>query len=213
MFHRARQPEQKAERRAAILAAAAALFDAEGPAGTGLNAIAAKAGFAKSNVYRYFESREAVLLSLFMDEVDAVTASLEIRLAALPAGDLPALAEAITDEVLARPRFGPMLSMIFSVLEQNLSVETHADFKRWMGVQGGRMATALAAVLPEAPATARAEAWTLISLMIAALWPVTHPSPSAAKLYAQEEFAAMRLEPRRDIARAVLVILKGVAAG
>jgi AcrR family transcriptional regulator len=213
MFHRARQPEQKAERRQAILTAAAALFDAEGPQGAGLNAIAAKAGFTKSNVYRYFESREAVLLSLFMDEVDAVTASLEARLAALPVGDLPVLAEAITDEVLARPRFGPMLSIIFSVLEQNLSVETIVDFKRWMGGQGGRMALALHRVLPDAPITVCGEAWTLMSLNIAALWPFTHPSPNAAKVYDLEEFAALRGEPRRDIGRALLVILKGTAAG
>ena len=213
MFHRARQPEQKAERRQAILTAAAPLFDAEGAQGAGLNAIAAKAGFTKSNVYRYFESREAVLLSLFMDEVDAVTASLEARLASLPVGNLPALAEAITDVVLARPRFGPLLSIIFSVLEQNLSVETLVDFKRWMAGQGGRMALALHGTLPGVAAAACGEAWTLISLTIAALWPVSHPSPNAAKVYDLEEFAAMRMEPRRDIGRAVLVILKGAAAG
>lgn len=213
MFHRARQPEQKAERRQAILTAAAALFDAQGAQGAGLNAIAAKAGFTKSNVYRYFESREAVLLSLFMDEVDAMTTLLEARLAALPVADLPALADAITDAVLARPRFGPMISIIFSVLEQNLSVETIIDFKRWMVGQSGRMALALHRILPGAPLAACAEAWTLVSLAIAALWPVTHPSPNAAKVYELEEFAAMRGEPRRDIGRAVLVILKGAAAG
>ncbi len=59
-FQRARKPEEQQLRRAAILAAAAELFDAEGAQGAGLNAIAARAGFTKSNVYRYFESREEV---------------------------------------------------------------------------------------------------------------------------------------------------------
>ena len=62
-FQRARKPEERIIRRDALLAAAAELFDEGGPAGAGLNAIAARAGFTKSNVYRYFESREEVLLS------------------------------------------------------------------------------------------------------------------------------------------------------
>ena len=56
-FQRARKPEEITIRREAILAAAASLFDEEGPEGAGLNAIAARARFTKSNVYRYFESR------------------------------------------------------------------------------------------------------------------------------------------------------------
>jgi len=69
-FQRARKPEEIEARRETLLAAAAELFDAEGPMGAGLNAIAARAGFTKSNVYRYFESREQVLLELFLSEMD-----------------------------------------------------------------------------------------------------------------------------------------------
>ena len=212
MFHRARQPEQKAERRQAILTAAAALFDAEGPNGAGLNAIAAKAGFAKSNVYRYFESREAVLLSLFIDEADAATTALEARVAALPVGDLPALAQGIADEVLARPRFCQLLSIMASVLEQNLSVETIIDFKRRFRVLGERVAQALHRIMSGVDLVACGQTWSLISTLISALWPLSHPSPNALKVYAMAEFQDLGLIPERDIPRAVLVILRGVTA-
>ena len=76
-FQRARKPEEQQLRREAILRAAAELFDAEGPQGAGLNAIAARAGFTKSNVYRYFESREEVLLSLFLAELEGFVAAFE----------------------------------------------------------------------------------------------------------------------------------------
>ena len=49
-WQRARKPEQKEERREAILAAAGRLLDAEGLEGTGLNAIAREAGISKANV-------------------------------------------------------------------------------------------------------------------------------------------------------------------
>ena len=85
-FQRARKPEEQKLRREAILAAAAELFDAEGPQGAGLNAIAAKAGFTKSNVYRYFESREEVLMSLFLSELESFVGDFEKHsLAARPA--------------------------------------------------------------------------------------------------------------------------------
>src|SRR5689334_25239296 len=91
-FQRARKPEEQRLRRDAILAAASELFDLEGPQGTGLNAIAARAGFTKSNVYRYFESREDVLMSLFLVELEGFVVDFEASSAACPVGDIDALA-------------------------------------------------------------------------------------------------------------------------
>ena len=67
-WQRARRPEQKEERSAAILNAAAVLLDARGINGTSLNAIARAVGLSKANLYRYFESREAMLLELMLRE-------------------------------------------------------------------------------------------------------------------------------------------------
>ena len=64
MFQRARSEEQREARRQAILAAAAAMLAEMPVAGVTLNELSRRAGLAKSNVLRYFESREAVLLEL-----------------------------------------------------------------------------------------------------------------------------------------------------
>ena len=109
-FQRARKPEEIQARRETLLAAAAELFDAEGPLGAGLNAIAARAGFTKSNVYRYFESREEVLLSLFLAEMGQLVPAFAAAMAATPADDLDALADAVTQQFVARPRFGHLTS-------------------------------------------------------------------------------------------------------
>src|SRR5215471_18620054 len=82
-FQRARKPDERAHREKAILAAAAALFDAEGLEGVTLNAVARRAGIAKSNLYRYFESREAILLALLTEDQAANVASVEEGLARL----------------------------------------------------------------------------------------------------------------------------------
>ena len=63
-FQRARSEEQRAIRRQAILDTAAAMLDEMPVAEVSLNELSRRVGLAKSNVLRYFESREAVLLEL-----------------------------------------------------------------------------------------------------------------------------------------------------
>jgi AcrR family transcriptional regulator len=68
-YLRARNPEQKEERRQHLLDVARALIDAESDLQLlSLNEIARSAKMAKANLYRYFESREALLLDLLWDE-------------------------------------------------------------------------------------------------------------------------------------------------
>ena len=64
MFQRARSEEQREARRQAILAAAAAMLTEMPVADVTLNELSRRSGLAKSNVLRYFESREEVFLEL-----------------------------------------------------------------------------------------------------------------------------------------------------
>src|SRR5258707_448038 len=63
-FQRARSDEQRAERSRAILDTAAAMLAEMPVTEVSLNVLSRRVGLAKSNVLRYFESREAVLLEL-----------------------------------------------------------------------------------------------------------------------------------------------------
>ena len=64
VFQRARSEEQREARRRAILDAAAAMLAEMPVSEVTLNELSRRASLAKSNVLRYFESREAVLLEL-----------------------------------------------------------------------------------------------------------------------------------------------------
>jgi AraC-like DNA-binding protein len=64
-FQRARQPDQKAKRRAHVLATAREIL-ADGAVDLGqltLNELARRVGMAKSNLYRYFETRSHMATS------------------------------------------------------------------------------------------------------------------------------------------------------
>lgn len=210
-FQRARKPEEIRARRDTLLAAAAELFDAEGPLGAGLNAIAARAGFTKSNVYRYFESREEVLLSLFLTEMEQLVPAFAAAIAAAPENDLDALARAVTQQFVSRPRFGQLTSILSSTLEANVSEETIIMVKRSMGAMAAEMAVALRVRLPKASVEDALWAVTMIGSLVSGMWPAAHPAPAAERVLSRPEFAPLRLDIARDLPRAVRAILASIA--
>ncbi len=66
-WQRARTDEKKSERKVAICDAAVTLFKKSGYDNVSFNGIASEAGFTKSNMYRYFSSKEEIFLNIFSD--------------------------------------------------------------------------------------------------------------------------------------------------
>src|ERR1700728_2067721 len=132
-FQRARSEEQREVRRRAILDAAAAMLAEMPVAEVTLNELSRRAGLAKSNVLRYFESREAVLLELLDAAWRDWLTKLDQDLAAsgaLPAADAPGAGGPVADRadrvalvvaasLAARPMLCDLISAQAAVLERN----------------------------------------------------------------------------------------------
>jgi AcrR family transcriptional regulator len=209
-FQRARKPEEISIRRAAILAAAAELFDAEGPEGAGLNAIAARAGFTKSNVYRYFESREAVLLRLFVSDFAAMVGELEENLAGLEPGDIDATARVAARAFLDHPRVCKMLGILSSVLERNVSEAGVIRLKTDMRDLTLRVAAALARAVPQLTAEDCGWAVGIVGAFVSGIWPIANPPPIVAGVLARPEFAVLQTTADRDLERMIAALFKGL---
>jgi AcrR family transcriptional regulator len=133
-FQRARRPEQLAARRSAILAAARAALESRRVDEVTLGDISEGVGLAKSNVLRYFDSREAIFLELLDEECRAWLADLEdgfgqprARKAAY-ANEIR-IADTIAVTLADRPLMCELLGAMAGVLERNISVEFARDFK------------------------------------------------------------------------------------
>ena len=209
-FQRARQPEQIHQRRAQLLSAAAELFDADGPNGAGLNAIAARAGFTKSNVYRYFESREQVLLELFQQEFARLTEAMEQAISGSGSGDAASLADTMATTFLAHPRCCALMAILSSTLEQNVSEETIAHLKMFMSDQSRRIVGALQARIPSASAEDCAWAVAMAGSLLAGMWPGAHPPPAAQSVLARPDYAHLRMDMARDLPRAIRALLDSI---
>src|ERR1700760_4741336 len=123
-YQRARRPEQKTERRDAILGAARQLALRDGVRTVSLADIAAQVGIHKSALLRYFETREQIFLELTAQAWQEWVAALpdELALAAAPMGERMALvASAVAESLGGRPLLCDLIAHTPLNLERNVS--------------------------------------------------------------------------------------------
>lgn len=212
-WQRARQPEQKQKRRRDILDAAASLFDTHGFDGVSLNAIAREASIAKSNVYRYFEGREDIFMSLLSaDEADWV-AALERGLAPLASSDdIEAVAAVLASAAAERPRLCALTAVLSSVIEQSISAEAFCRFKTDVAQLSLRIANALHAALPSFPHERAGELLRYLQALAAGLWPMANLPAPLVEVLQRPDFADMRTDFEVDFRNGVTALLRGLCA-
>ena len=131
---RARNTEDKTERRRIILAAAADLWEKTSYYDLTMTAVAESAGVVKGTVYLYFATKENLFLALleemlggWFDEInDALSKSLDGKRMSWQ------IAEIIVESFTKREHLTRLLGLLESVLEQNIDQPTASKFKHWL---------------------------------------------------------------------------------
>jgi len=218
-FQRARSEEQREVRRRAILDAAAVMLAEMPVAQVTLNQLSRRAGLAKSNVLRYFESREAVLLELLDSAWQEWLARLAAELAnAVDAGAPPAergdqLAAGLATSLAARPVLCDLLSAQAAVLERNVSPQVAAEYKRAAIANVtalSRLVLACVGELGEHDAFRLAGAAVMVT---GAVWPNAQPSAAMLAAYqADPALASMRLDFTATLREVLEVLIAGLLA-
>lgn len=190
-FQRARSEEQRAVRRRAILDTAAAMLNEMPVAEVSLNELSRRVGLAKSNVLRYFESREAVLLELLDDFLGSWLAELAAELAGgIESGTAPEvragqLADVLSRSLADRGVLCDLFGAQGGVLEHNVSVDVVKRHKRASLARLTDMTELVRRYLPELGDGA--QMFCLMSLVTAgALSSYVPPPPSVLAAYAEE---------------------------
>lgn len=213
-FQRARKPDEKAARRVQILSAAAELLaETRDCQALSLNGLARHAGMAKSNVYRYFASREAVLLAILGEEWLSWHTALLAELAALEEPvEIEALAAIMARSMAPREALCRLISVMPTVLERNADLDSIREFK----LAGLELMHALAGAMAEACPERRQEQHLevlhhLVAYIIGA-WPLAHPQEPLRTLLQEPRFAAMDHDFEAELARATALLLRGQGA-
>ncbi|MFC1408598.1 TetR family transcriptional regulator [Streptacidiphilus sp. N1-12] len=198
-FQRARSPEAKQMREAAILDAARALGAEHGIRQVTLTDIAARAGMHKSALLRYFETREEIFLRLTAAGWQEWTPALAARLGAITEPGPASVARAFAETLAERGMFCDLLAQAPLNLERNVSLDAVRDFKLATLAARECVFTALEEQLPR---LGRDDALDLIATAVAlagAFWQIATPGPEVAALYRSDPrlaHAVIEVEPR-----------------
>ncbi|MFJ8913986.1 TetR family transcriptional regulator [Amycolatopsis sp. NPDC102389] len=185
-FQRARRPEQVEARRATILGVARELLSERPVSRISLRELSDRVGLAKSNVLRYFDSREAI----FLEVLDSVWVSwldeLEGELGA-PDGTkrgYERVAAVIATSISRQRLLCELISTMAAVLERNISVETARTFKTRAGERTERLAEVVRAQVT-LDAEAAGHFAKAVFILVAGLWPYANPGEAVATVLAE----------------------------
>ncbi len=212
-FKRARNAEQIEQRRRDILQAAAFLMQKDGFDKVSLNAIARRTGLAKSNIYRYFESKEEIFLQLLTDDWVAWIDDIEIQLRPYQgSNEIEPVVKVLASSLVANSRMCELISVLTAVLENNLSEEALIKFKTdSIGLQM-RLLASLGSVLSAIPQDTLLKVGQSIFAMIGGMWPLTHPNAVCQKVMNRPELTALKMEFETCLESAMRLIFKGAYA-
>ncbi|MFJ6984514.1 MULTISPECIES: TetR/AcrR family transcriptional regulator [unclassified Streptomyces] len=230
-FERARSPQAKKAREAAILDAAVRLARARGVRDVTLTDIATEVGMHKSAMLRYFETREEIFLRLSAAAWVEWSGAVRAELAALrpePAADADAAVEVpvdstargvavlLADSLVARPLFCDLLAHTPLNLERNVSFEAVRSFKLSTIAEVTAIGAALGAVLALDGDRATSVVATATA-MAGALWQMAAPGTRLRAFYEAEPdlaHAVVDVAPRlADILTALLTGYGATASG
>ncbi|MDX3850143.1 TetR/AcrR family transcriptional regulator [Streptomyces sp. AK02-01A] len=216
-FQRARRPEQREARRRAILDAAETLLGEMPVAEVSLRELSRRVGLSKSNVVRYFETREAVFFELLNQLLHEWLEELEEELpppAATTGRPVPPalLVDTWARSVAGRPLICELWSSLGTVLERNISAESVRAFKLANAEQQQRLARLVSERVPELDQDAARELVAISVLLIAGLWPFANPSPSVTEAVQDPRLARSRVDFAERLGRAMLLTITGLLA-
>ena len=211
-YLRARSSEQKEERRQHLLdTARLLLLEIPDVHDLGINELARCAQMTKSNVYRYFESSEAVLLTVLVEEFMIWRTELSAALGrgTRRRGTIEHIARAFSTTVAERPLLCRLTSVFPSILERNISAERMVGFKH--GLLSVRRETALDfhRCMPSVSASAFEKFIHLALPLLIGLWPLSNPAKVAAEVVTRPELATLRYDFQHDLEQGLLMLLRG----
>ena len=173
---RARSDEQIEQRISEIVDATARLYEQYRFEDITFAMIAKDANFTRSNLYRYFQTKEDIFLELMKHDIAAWRAEV---LENFTDGNVSPgeTAEITVALILKHKRMVKLFTILFTLLEPNSSLEALTEFKRKINQEIGTVAQYLSTVLPFPSVEAAAEFITTLSSLVIGSYPMMDLTP------------------------------------
>lgn len=213
-FQRARSPQAKQQRQAAILNAARSLAVENGVSRVTLTDIADAVAMHKSAMLRYFETREEIFLRLAAEAWQEWSAVLCLDLGKLAAPQSAELAAVFADTLASRGLFCDLLAQTPLHLERNVSVDAVREYKLITLAEVDRIVSAIRAVLPSLTEQDAVDVIATATSLAGTFWHIATPGPDVAALYRGDpRLAHATVEIRPRLTRILTALLHGMTNG
>lgn len=173
--------------------------------------IARHVGLAKGTLFLYFPTKEALGLALAEQLLHRWFDVLDDGLDALERLSTP---EDVGELVLAAlkrvPDLVPLLAIMGSVLEHNVSLDQVRRFKAGLLDRMARSGARLEAVLPWLAPGAGAGVLLLLHALVVGLYQLAAPAPLAREALASPPLSALQIDFERELAEAFVLHLYGL---
>lgn len=173
-WQRARQEDQIQQRRQDILEGAAAVFEEHSFESVTLAMIARQAGVTRTNLYRYFSTREEIFLTLYMEDLTHWTQQAESTLKGPLSPDT--FIQPWVDSFSDFPRLLRLSPLLAISLEKNSSREFYIQTKQTLARLMDRIGHLLKTLLPELSEQDILDLLQFHQTLAAGAWPLSHPT-------------------------------------
>ncbi len=129
-FKRARKKEQFEQRETDIINSAISIYEEHGFEEVTFSRISENTKFTRPTIYSYFKTKEEIMLRLTEIYLEKFVACFESKLSVDVKKDNEFVANTLTDSFLEVGEFIHLYTVLYSIIEKNVSVEALAQFKR-----------------------------------------------------------------------------------
>lgn len=193
-WERARTEEQKAQRIAEIIGATARLYETQPFEKISLVSIAKAANFTRSNLYKYFNSKEEIFFEFLNQDVIRWRKDLVATLKKKRRYTIAEFA-AVWANVQARHlRMQDLTSILYDFLEKNASIERMIDFKQLARAEYATISELLCDLFPR---LTRENAVKFLNMQFAAsigLYTMTNLSSVQQEVLTYPEFKHLKVD-------------------
>ncbi len=209
-WKRARSKEQKKQRISEIVDATARLYKKHSFEEISFTRIAKEAGFTRSNLYKYFSSKEEIFLAFLKQEIVALRKALVKNSQGRKAISVKTFASVWVETLSRRKRLLNLLSIMSSFLERNVSEPCLVEFKRYVSDELKVLSALLCRMFPTLSSEKTGEFIELQMASAIGLYQMTNLSELQRKVLEYPEFRHMKVDFNRSLQKTVECLLQGL---
>lgn len=133
-FKRARSNEQIQDRIQEIVTVASDIYNSLGYENFTFTTISERTQFTRPNIYKYFKTKDEILLLIIKDDFKSFLNSLIQSFKINKIYSISEISEIWTDRLLEHKRLLNMSSLLYTSIEKNVTVEALSEFKNEMTI-------------------------------------------------------------------------------